>query len=721
MRANLLSGLGVVLLALTGCGSEGPAGPPGPSGPSGEAGVEGPQGPTGEAGVQGPEGPQGPPGPPGPPGSGADGGGVIVRVPSAGLTFRILAATISPERQVSVRFEIRDARNQGLTPDDLNSLGFMADEVIPADTAAAPPVQARYRSFTTCPSPAPHQATLVPCMDNAVSGTTVARDRLTHNADGVWTYRLAAALPSTYNPTRTFRIAAQARRPGLLATDAPAVANTVFDTVPGGGTPTALQAVSQASCNSCHGQLSAHGGSRRDVRLCISCHTADMVDPDTGNNLDFDHLIHRIHRGEHLPSVVGGTPYRVIGRNGSVHDFSTVRYPQDLRRCDTCHTSEAPGAQLAATVANRTLCTGCHDRTFIGSGTMPMGFTAHPLIQVREDSNCSQSACHAASGSDFSPTAVHALPERRMGAPTLALAIESLTGVTAGGAPTVTFRMSDRAMNPVATTTALTQLRAIVAGPTAPDYATFPGRSFTLVGNGATGMLTTLGAGRFSYQFPAGAILPSATGSVAVGLEGYRTERITPSSGPAFDHRHGAVNPVAYAAVGGGTAVPRRTVVDNARCNACHGELSFHGGNRNGNVQYCVTCHNPQGTDVARRPTTAGPPVSIDFPVMIHRIHMGEHLPSVAAGRPYVVYGFGNTAHDYSDVRYPRTPADCASCHASNTEAAPSTRICTSCHDSPAAIAHTQLNTTTMGVESCATCHGPGRAYAVSVSHPPVN
>lgn len=160
-----------------------------------------------------------------------------MRVPSAGLTFRILGVTVDAKRRVSVRFEIRDARNQGLVPDELNSLGFMVDEVVPGDPMAAPPVQPRYRAFTTCPASAPHQATLQPCMDNAVSGTTVARDRLTDNGNGVWTYRLAAAL-SDHNPARTLSVAAQARRPGMLATDAPFVANAVFDTVPGGGTPT---------------------------------------------------------------------------------------------------------------------------------------------------------------------------------------------------------------------------------------------------------------------------------------------------------------------------------------------------------------------------------------------------------------------------------------------------------------------------------------------------
>ena len=163
--------------------------------------------------------------------------------------------------------------------------------------------------------------------------------------------------------------------------------------------------------------------------------------------------------------------------------------------------------------------------------------------------------------------------------------------------------------------------------------------------------------------------------------------------------------------------MPRRRVVDDAKCNACHLELALHGNNRVGNVQYCAMCHIPTATDVARRPMGAGDPVSIDFKVMIHKIHRGHELPSVQAGRPYIIYGFGGTPHDFGEVHFPGDAADCESCHTGDTYTAPSTAVCTSCHDSDAALAHAELNTSTSTVEACAVCHGPNREFSAERSH----
>jgi OmcA/MtrC family decaheme c-type cytochrome len=91
------------------------------------------------------------------------------------------------------------------------------------------------------------------------------------------------------------------------------------------------------------------------------------------------------------------------------------------------------------------------------------------------------------------------------------------------------------------------------------------------------------------------------------------------------------------------TATPRRQVVDIAKCDKCHGLLSLHGGNRNDNIDACVTCHNGEATDVTQRALTAGidgkTEQSIDFATMVHQIHTGASLFSPGV----VVYAFTGT------------------------------------------------------------------------------
>ena len=92
-----------------------------------------------------------------------------------------------------------------------------------------------------------------------------------------------------------------------------------------------------ASCNKCHDQLSAHGGSRRGVEMCVLCHTPQTVDPDTGNTVDLQVMIHKIHMGSQLPSVKPALRTRSSESRVACHDWSTVVYPADPRRCESCH------------------------------------------------------------------------------------------------------------------------------------------------------------------------------------------------------------------------------------------------------------------------------------------------------------------------------------------------------------------------------------------------
>lgn len=120
---------------------------------------------------------------------------------------------------------------------------------------------------------------------------------------------------------------------------------------PVGGATTIVprEVTSQTNCNACHVDLRAHQGLRRDIRVCVLCHTAgaeDLNDPSLAGgtpetSISSRILFHRIHNGKHLPSVLGVTtdvnglrdytatpkPFVVVDGASGVHDYSRVGFP----------------------------------------------------------------------------------------------------------------------------------------------------------------------------------------------------------------------------------------------------------------------------------------------------------------------------------------------------------------------------------------------------------
>ena len=77
------------------------------------------------------------------------------------------------------------------------------------------------------------------------------------------------------------------------------------------------------------------------------------------------------------------------------------------------------------------------------------------------------------------------------------------------------------------------------------------------------------------------AALPAnATGSYAVGIEGYKNFTINPNTVNSAVVRDVGFNKVFYFPVGAAKVAPRRQVVSLDKCNACHTNLSLHGANR---------------------------------------------------------------------------------------------------------------------------------------------
>ncbi len=125
-----------------------------------------------------------------------------------------------------------------------------------------------------------------------------------------------------------------------------------------------------------------------------------------------------------------------------------------------------------------------------------------------------------------------------------------------------------------------------------------------------------------------------------------------------------------------------RDVVRTETCNVCHDRLALHGTTGRTTIEGCVMCHQPQSIDPESGNT-------VDMKVMIHKIHFGADLPSVQAGNPYFIVGFGGSVHDYSDVVYPADARRCGTCHTDAAGAAqhevwltnPTRVSCGSCHD----------------------------------------
>ncbi len=116
-------------------------------------------------------------------------------------------------------------------------------------------------------------------------------------------------------------------------------------------------------------------------------------------------------------------------------------------------------------------------------------------------------------------------------------------------------------------------------------------------------------------------------------------------------------------------AIESRAVVAEENCNACHSDMQFHGGTRKG-IVLCLMCHTAGSEDRIASVAGGTPGVTVEFSVMVHKIHNGTHLPSVngvladslgdkdytVTPKPYQIIGFGNSIHDYSDVEFPAWP-----------------------------------------------------------------
>ena len=578
------------------------------------------------------------------------------------------------------------------------------------------------------------------------------------------------ALDISYQPSLTHRVTIQ------QGNSAYPLYNAIYDFVPAGGAvATKRDIVTTAKCNECHNQLAVHGGTRIEAKLCVTCHNPGTWVAGTPNlPVDFKVMVHKIHRGEELPSVVAGTPYKI----GNA-DFSDVVFPQDIRNCTKCHDGSNPATPQGnnwQTQPSIAACGSCHDNIDFSKvgppfGTDPNGHPGGDVSTMTDSSECL--GCHQTGQIGGSIAERHSLPTLlKAEAAKYKLKIVSVTSTAPLSMPSIKFSITNAADTPydIAATPAITGgSMSLIIGWNTTDINN-SGRSnaqpvsISLLSSGAlAGTVTNNGDGTYSVTSTT-AIPADATGS---GRAGFYARMSVDVNGDTTKETIQAKSVVKDFVITDSSVVARRTVVDIAKCNQCHERLSLHGGARTDEPQLCVMCHNPNATDTARRP--AGAPVgtldnkreeSIDFKRMIHGIH-------AAAKRVngLVVYGYFSAPAtenpvDFSHVRFPGILNDCTTCHtttsyqlsgvwASPTQSgilgstidhgtsltdpaddlniSPTAAACSSCHDSSDAQSHmvssgiakfSDTQATIDGsTEICSLCHGPGHDQDVKVKH----
>jgi OmcA/MtrC family decaheme c-type cytochrome len=714
--------------------------------------VEGPTGPTGPVGPTGPTGPTVPPTVPienGGPVTIGDGTALtadeIAQI--GGLVATIDTVSLNAAPSPVVEFTVKTAHGGpvlGLAPAVTR---LMVSKLVPDPAGREPSRWQSYVNRSVTPA-AGSPAVLASAIQ--ANTETAAAARWVELGDGRYRYTYAVDLDAVvapiavaYEPALTHRVGLEIRMSGDAEELAPD--NPVMDFVPSGGPGTGGKLVAATeNCADCHVRFDLHGGPRRTNEYCVTCHNPGTVDPETGEDLGMAYMTHSIHLGE-----ARAEPFKVWGFGGEF-DFSEVTYPQSTLFCETCHTQSAtaPDGDDWRTNPSSAACGGCHVEGLEKTGPDPATgrytyrFQHSTFNFLASDVDCV--GCHRDGGAAGDILDVHNQGPRlqKQLGEQFVFQVLSVTNVGIGQVPRITFKVAkpdgtpyDLATDPafqnasstlnlyfawdaVEVSNADAATGSTPAGERGAPYRMRLADLKAYAAKNADGSYTT---DLKTAAVPAGIALTVDPASAMVVMDGHPMVTV---DGVAVQAR--ARNAVGY------FGAERAQLVSEAKCNDCHEQLQLHGGNRNGDPQGCLVCHNAS-SGWSDDPNVAGP---IAMAAMIHNIH---------AGKMPLFFG----------ITYPQSLANCESCHlpgtynAARTEAlaistgpgpddmlytddtwdSATAGTCGTCHDSGPAKTHMEQNGGAFGVaggktltpssatEACAVCHGPGRAVDTARAH----
>ncbi|GLX79500.1 cytochrome c [Thalassotalea insulae] len=699
-------------------------------------------GQDGQDGAQGPAGEPGPQGPSTPP---------VITEPATLLTVSINKVEINSAP--IVYFSVSDQNGQPYTT--LTAPRFSLAKLIPGTKGNSDAWQSYINTIENADGNGPGTTP-------KIQATQDREGTLVNNDDGSYRYTFAHDITQisspqivSYQPELTHRLAVQ-----ISGNDQPTT-NASYTWRPLDQATTGIlthDLVTTENCNACHGGLALHGGGRINTQLCVTCHNPGSTDANSNNSLDFKVMIHKIHRGVSLPSVIAGEEYAIWGFRDRKHDYSEVTLPMDIRNCNKCHNSDdplTPDAIKWQTTPTIEACGSCHDDINFALGKDG----GHPGGVMIDNSECS--VCHRTGGFVGSIADSHQI-DSQIASNKFQFNILSVTHTQANELPEITFSIT----NPENNNKSYDILNdsefkaeggasriAIDLAWSTTDYNNENSGSLVSRAVSLNPLTTAIDNADGSFTVTSNVAIPqNQTGSGAVALEGHPAVDLDGDG--VYSDRVPVKSEVAYFAITDDQPVARREIVTIEKCQACHVNLSLHGANRNDNTQLCAMCHNPNATDITKRSPASADGLkerSIDFKRLIHSIHASEMRTE-----PFIVYGFGGSEHNFSHVTFPGKLNNCQTCHVNDSyrlpldvsvqgstidtgisltdrlddiKITPTAAVCSSCHDDYLSKAHmiqnggASFNTSQSAidshdvVETCIFCHGPDGIKSVNAAH----
>jgi OmcA/MtrC family decaheme c-type cytochrome len=514
--------------------------------------------------------------------------------------------------------------------------------------------------------------------------------QLSFNPDGYFSYTFKTNITDpmktnnvVFEPGLTHRIAIQLSYKN--AAGETVLVNPYFDFTVVNGKSVAVTDLAKtrkmtdvASCNGCHEKLALHGGGRVDTQYCVMCHNPGTVDPESGNNLNLSTMVHKIHSGKSLKQKLdlnkGGEDYTIWGYNNTKADYAEVGFPQDLRNCTKCHTAanpKTPQGDNWKTKPSKEACLTCHANNAGSDWDTSHKVFANDLVGAAAAAKALPNAqcanCHVG---PLSSERVH-WNQNEENSVKYKMNIDSVTyapaaaGVTTSkGFVTVKYFLSDPTNG-----NAAYNLTEGCASPTSCAnttkfgnlifrlaYQNMVGRSTAVTefsaynngGNAATASAykgTNDGSNHYTVDIPVPLDTPTAVAAgtarvVSIGQIKELKQKVRTAVDPRPVDDSVTPIPLVNVVVQNtfkelaltGTLNPRRTIVSNEKCNVCHGSLgttsgsntlaeAFHGGARN-TVEACVVCHDANRASTGNMMTNGiNLYESYQFKRMIHGIH----------------------------------------------------------------------------------------------------